>query len=689
MNLLLEYLRPKNLISVDTETTGVGPDANVVGVSVCADIEKAYYIILSYWDKEQKKLIDLETKEEIHLLFKELKNKDLIMHNAVFDCQMISVNFKIDLIESVHTDTMILGHLLNESRHNGLKELGVSIFGEDASKEQKLMKESVLANGGVLTEDKYELYKADSELLAKYGAKDALLTQKLFYEFVDTLYVEGLDKFFYEDESMPLLKGPTYSLNTSGLRVDYEKLQNLRGTLEAECMQLKAFIHKEIAKHVSEKYPGTKPSNTFNIGAGKQLAWLLYSKLGEEFHVLTDGGKEVCKAFDLRVPYSAKDKRHFINVISDNVGNVYKEAEFNKKTGKMSRPKKVGNPWTYLACGKEAWAKHAHKYAWIKKLLEYSKNLKILNTYVIGIQERMRHNIIRPSFFQHGTPSGRYASRNPNFQNLPRDDKRVKACIVSRAGKSFVGADYDQLEAKVFASFSGDERLLNIFKTGDDFYSVIGMELFDKYDCTPKKEGSPEAFGVKYKKERTMAKVVALSSAYGTTANKMATATGKSIEECKDIIHSYFSKFPKVKQLMLDSHELAKQNGVVHNLFGRPRRLPAAKDITKIFGNQQHSDLPYEIRNILNVAINHRIQSTGASIINRASIAFHDAIKAAGIKECNLVLQVHDELIAECLDTNAKEVASILKRCMEDTTILPGVDLIAKPVIAKNLADLK
>lgn len=685
---LKTYLRGKTYVAFDTETNGVEKESKIIGFSVCADVNVGYYVILSYWNTEQQKLVDLETLEGTKDLLQDLVPKSLIMQNAPFDCWMVENNFQIKLMDSVHTDTMILGHILDENRSNGLKELGVALFGEDARKEQEEMKASVAANGGVLTKDKYELYKADSMLMARYGAKDAILTFKVFHTLVPQLFDEGLNDFFYEDESMPLLRGPTYELNTTGLRVDPEKLQTLKNSLESECMQDKAYIYSEVLSYVKHKYPGTGKTNIFNIGAAQQRSWLLFEVLGEEFHTLTEEGRAVCRALGMNLPYGASRKREFIDCVKENKGRVYSDGTYNHKTKKMGKPKVVKEPWIYMACGKETLQKYSGKYRWLARYLSYAKNLKILNTYVEGIQEKMQYNVIRPSFLQHGTTSGRYSSRRPNFQNLPRDDKRVKSCIVSRPGKVFVGADYSQLEPRVFASFSKDERLLNCFKDGDDFYSVIGVEVFEKHGCSLKKDDE-DSFAKLHPNLRNISKVVALSSTYGTTAFKMAPAIGKNTQEAEDIINSYFDKFPSVYALMLESHELAKDNGAVHNLFGRPRRIPVAKDIKKLFGNTAHSELEYSYRNVLNLAINHRIQSTGASIMNRAAIAVWKTCRRLGLTDVKLVMQVHDELILECPEAVAKQVVNILKYCMENTTKLPGVDLIAEPKIAKNLADLK
>lgn len=672
---VVDYLKDFDYVAYDTETTGKTKESEIIGISICAEESKAYYIINAYWKDDTLKY-HLGVKEALIPLLNTLNTKSLIMHNGVFDCFMTSNYFNVSLINSLHTDTMILAHLLNENRKVGLKELSKSLFDDNADHEQKLMKESIVKNGGLVTKDQYELYKADPQLIAEYGAKDALLTFKLFNHLVVDLYDQGLDKFFYEDESMPLLRGATYELNTLGLKIDKQGLANLKKTLEAECLEAKAFIYKEITPYINEKYPGTNKKNMFNIGSSSQLSWLLFGKLELEFSNLTDGGKVVCRSLGLRNPYTKVDKRNFIFSCENALGHVL-------------GGKKIRSVWSYTTCDKKTLTKLSNKYKWIERLLEYQRKKKILSTYVGGIEKRIRYGLIQPSFLQHGTTSGRYSSRNPNFQNLPRDDKRVKQCIVSRPGKSFVGSDFSQLEPRVFAYISGDERLLKAFNTTDDFYSVIGMEVYGKTDCVPKKDGHPNAFGIKYKKLRDSSKVIALASTYGATAHQLAPTTGKSIEDTQLDIDNYFDSFPKVKEMMLKAHESAKTEGRVLSIFGRPRRMPEAKNIVKLYGNQPHEDLPYEARNMLNLAVNHAIQSTGASICNRAMIKFVNDIKQLDLKECNILLQVHDEIVVECKDEDAETVSLLLQNAMETAVELPGIKLEAIPKIAKNLADLK
>lgn len=683
LQTLKEYLVDKEYIAYDCETTGLTKKDAIVGFSICAEENKAFYVIVRYWNRDTKVLEYNTNALQLIELIRGLRTKKLIMHNATFDCMMAEAYFKVSLIDSVHTDTMILAHLLNENRRVGLKELGASMYGEDSTTEAKEMQASVLGNGGTWTAKDKEMYKADSYILGRYGAKDAWLTYKLLLDLVPELYEQGLDKFFYEEESMPLLRGPTYELNTVGLQVDSQRLVTLRKTLEAECLEAKDFIYSEINKYVTEKYPGTNKKNCFNIGASQQLSWLLFGQLELEFNTLTESGKKVCKSMGLKLPYTRSAKRQFIMACQQAKDKAY-EAEA-KVNGKVVKAKKVKEPWTYIACDKAALKKLEHKYKWIERLLQYQKNMKLLSTYVEGIESRVSYGVIQPGFLQHGTTSGRYSSRSPNFQNLPRDEKRIKECIVSRPGKVFVGADYSQLEPRVFAFTSNDEKLLNSFKTGDDFYSITGIEVNDKFECVPRKEGHPKAFGVMYPKLRQDAKVFTLASTYGATGYQLAPLMGKSSDEAQADIDRYFEKFPLVKQMMMDSHEMAKTNGQVLNLFGRPRRMPEARRISKLYGNVSHSELPYEARNLLNLAVNHRIQSTAASIVNRAAIKFYNDYKELGLV-VKLVLQVHDSLVAECNEADAENVALLLQNAMETAVDLKTIQLEAVPKIGLNLA---
>lgn len=698
----------------DSETTGLKKDSEIIGYSIAVEEGIGIYVVLAEWfanvrtedcqaccgvgsiDKGLTKAgkprvrpkckeckasgkITISDGELVHYpemraasaqVFNTLTTKRLIMHNSPFDCQVTERELGFNLRPHLHTDTMELWHVLDENENAALKDLGARLFGEDALTEKEAMKASVITNGGIWSDapgGTKEMYKADSELLGRYGAKDTILTLKLFYEGIPRLFDENLDKFFYEEESMPLMRTATYDMNTVGLKVDLTRLAQVERELTDECMRLRAEIHEMLAPLTKEKYPkgfGDK-AEEFNIGSTQQMAWLLFDRMGEMFLTLTDGGKALCKQLGCKPTYSNKAKRDFISSALD--------------YGK--------NPYKFMQCDVVVLEEYAPKYEWCAKLLEYRSAGKILGTYVLGIKERLHYGIIYPGFLQHGTTSGRYSSRNPNFQNLPRDDKRIKSCIISRPGRVFVGADYSQLEPRVFASVSQDPDLMECFASGKDFYSVVGAPIFDKEHCSLFKKDE-NSFAKLYEDLRNISKAFALATPYGTSAFQQAQKLKLPQKRCEEIMEKYLTRYASVHQMMLESHEMVKDHGVVYSLYGRPRRIPAGLEIRSVYGDLPHGELPYAIRNLLNLGMNHRVQSSAASIVNRAAIRFCRRMEELGL-DAKLLLQVHDELIAECREEDKEIVRQELKDAMENTTLLPGVLLQADPKIAYNLADLK
>ena len=136
---------------------------------------------------------------------------------------------------------------------------------------------------------------------------------------------------------------------------------------------------------------------------------------------------------------------------------------------------------------------------------------------------------------------------------------------------------------------------------------------------------------------------------------------------------------------MLESHEQAKKQGFVSNIFGRKRRMTEAKNINLMYGKLSHKELPYDARSLLNLSTNHRVQSTAASIVNRSAIKFVEFCRQADIK-AKIVAQVHDELVVECKEEDAENVSILLQEAMETTITLPGVPLEAIPRVTKNFA---
>ncbi len=742
---VLPYLDQFDRFTFDTETTGTTRDAEIIGASLCAEEHKGYYFVVSKWDPVTKQLVrNQAARQALAQIVAKLREKQLIMHNAPFDCRIAKDAFGIELMPSVLCDTMIAAHILDEEGTRALKDLGVKYGVQGAKDEQAIMKASVIANGGIWQDKKTkaikEMFKADFQLIGRYGAKDAILTMKVFNAQMDQLFAEDLQEFFFNDECMPLLRDVTYDLNETGLRVDVAKLKQYELEMTHEINRLRGEIIEDVSGYVRER-------PQFKLGSTEQMAWLLFVKLNQKFRSLNDGGKELAKKLMGKAPYSDAEKRRFIQAVTQERARLIErrlrtkpEVErwiapikadiktaqaFKRKASpeekieadviikelkdeikKIKAPlKKLDSeirkmvPEKYIQVDKASLKDLSGRYDWVKKLLKLKSEDKLLTTYVRGLLDRVRYGIVYPRFNQTGTDSGRYSSSDPNFQNLPRDDKRIKSCILARLGKSFIGADYSQLEPRVFASVSQDPRLLECFRNGEDFYSVVGIGIFGRSECSAYKKDK-NAFAEMFPDERQIAKAVCLAAAYGTTANKLAQTlrhpdgTPFSVKECQAIIDRYFEQFPGVRTMMLDSHNYAKKNGKVFNLYGRPRRLPAAIRIAKMFPNVDHSDLEYQYRTTLNLSMNFRVQASAASIVNRACIAFKTAVKEKAMNDSRwldvfVVSQIHDEIIVEAPDELAEEAKVMLRYAMESTTELPGVALVAEPKIAKVMSELK
>jgi DNA polymerase-1 len=215
------------------------------------------------------------------------------------------------------------------------------------------------------------------------------------------------------------------------------------------------------------------------------------------------------------------------------------------------------------------------------------------------------------------------------------------------------------------------------------------MEVFEKHDCVPLKEGPDDAFGVKYKSLRKAAKEIALASTYGVQARELSGKIDKSTQDTQAVIDDYFEKFPKVAQMVKKAHKTMKAQGYVTTMFGRPRRMPEAKKIDKLFPKMEHNQLDYNWRKFLNTAVNFPIQGAGGSICNRSMIKFYNDAKDAGLEDCFIVSQVHDEIIVECKEQDAETAKLLLQNAMETAVELPGVALEAIPTMATRLGELK
>ena len=283
-------------------------------------------------------------------------------------------------------------------------------------------------------------------------------------------------------------------------------------------------------------------------------------------------------------------------------------------------------------------------------ILDYRQYAKLKSTYADGLLKSIgADNRIHTSFQMTATATGRLSSTEPNLQNIPtRTDlgSKIREMFITDSGKVLIDADYSQIELRILAHISGDETMCQAFADGQDIHTATAAQVFH---VTPE-----EVTG----EMRRSAKAVNFGIVYGISAFSLSQDIGVSVSDAKNYINAYFETFRGVRRYMENIVAQAKETGYVETLFHRRRELPELKASnfnTRSFGER--------------VALNMPIQGTAADIMKLAMIAVWKRLK----KECpeaRLILQIHDELIAECPENLKEQAARILQEEMENVITL-------------------
>lgn len=281
-------------------------------------------------------------------------------------------------------------------------------------------------------------------------------------------------------------------------------------------------------------------------------------------------------------------------------------------------------------------------------LLEYRKYSKLIGTFVDGIIKHMDTNgRVHTTFIQTGTATGRLSSSEPNLQNLPVSDeisKQIRKSVIAPKNHTLLWADYSQIELRVLAHLSQDEKLINAYREGKDIHRETASILFNV------------DFSSVDEKMRKVAKMVNFGIIYGMSPQGLSQRLGISINEAKEYIENYFSKFPSVREFIEKTIGEAYERGYVKTLFGRKRPVPELK--------AKNSN----IRNFgERAAFNAVIQGTAADIMKIAMIKLFNEFKNTDIY---LTLQVHDEIVMEVPEKKIDSVKQTVKEIMESVTNL-------------------
>lgn len=623
MNYFLQSYKANGGLGIDTETSGVKRHRDVA-------------IVWSLSDGKER----ICMPSQFIALYKEpiLENPeiDFDLSSAPFDAHMLA-NSGADISKAGDWRcTKIQSWMINENNvgRHGLKDnikahfnretpSFESVFGKlpKVKKDKTTGREIIVTTGDLIRQA-----MADPERrtqAADYASLDAYNSTILRHHLDDILeqqilYPGMTNKDFFYQVEVPFTK-VLWKLERRGITVDAGYLKSLQGPMEAEMGR----IEREFAREAGR---------LLNLNSVNDIRWFFFDHLKKDVIKMTKGGKTGIK--------------------------------------KASTDAEV----------LEEWAGEGDQ--WAQLLLAHRGISKIYGTYVMSLQEwiDIRYRI-HTSLNQAGTVTGRLSSNDPNLQNIPRpsEDKfKIREAFIPGANKVLVVADYAQLEMRIMAHFSGDEKMIAAIKAGIDLHCLTVSEMqgipYDeiyaavKAEKALKKNADKKQFGdlgrplTEREEEllfmRFCAKAVGFGIIYGIGGAHLArnlTASGKRIvteEEGFALIDKWFSVFPTVKAYIDATKQELWREGFVQTIMGRFRRFGDLRGM----GRRDSSQAERQGGNAI-------IQGTAADIAKMAMM------KAESDPELNrlgasLLLQIHDELIWECPDV-PEVIAAVKQRAKE------------------------
>lgn len=282
----------------------------------------------------------------------------------------------------------------------------------------------------------------------------------------------------------------------------------------------------------------------------------------------------------------------------------------------------------------------------IEKILRYRQIVKLKSTYIDGLLALINPETkrVHSSFNQTIAMTGRISSTEPNLQNIPirtSDGRKIRKAFIAENDYILVDADYSQIELRVLAHISQDPKLMEAFRNNEDIHRKTASEVFNVEDVSSEL--------------RSKAKAVNFGIVYGISDYGLSRDLNIPRKEAKEYIDNYLKNYIMVKEYMVDIVEEGKKNGYVETILHRRRYVPelTAKNFNiKSFGER--------------IAMNTPIQGSAADIIKMAMVKVYNELKFRNLKS-RLILQVHDELIIETVNSEVEEIKEILRDLMENS----------------------
>ena len=642
--------------AIDTETTGLNSLlVDIVGVCLYTKGKKAVYIPINHKShitnvRTSNQLTEKEVAEELKRF-----NGKWIMHNSKYDIRVIRHCLGLNL--KCYWDTMLAGYCIDENESHRLKDLHLKYCD---SKDTESLTFDKLFNG-------IRFDYVPIKVAYLYAAGDAIKTFEL-YEYQKTVLnrrrLAGPYNVFMNIE-MPLVE-VVADMEDRGVCLDFEicdklleKYTNIRKERLEQANKAISMYQEQIDEY-KMKNPNNKLSDPISLSSPTQLAILFYDILKLE----------------------SPDKKS---------------------------PRGTGEEiLKHFAKGKE------------KNLCEAILGMrnvdKLLNTYIEKMPNiALKDGRIHASFNQYGAKTGRFSSSDPNLQNIPSHNKEIRQMFKAQDGYILLGADYSQQEPMVTSYPSKDKKMQDAFIHGKDIYSTIASLAFNKSyeDCLEfRPDGTTNVLG---KERRTQAKSIVLGVLYGRQIPSIAEQLGVSTKQAQVIYDKVLSAFTGLANFIDESQDMARKYGYVTTAWGRRRHLTDMQLEPyefKYSGNRvsfdplnfnedSSNEVPERIKkeyierlnkckfyndrlkienelrsqgitvsyytNKISQAerqcVNARVQGSAADMAKLAMISINndEKMKELGF---HLLIQVHDEVIGECPEENAKECAERLSYLM-------------------------
>jgi len=285
-----------------------------------------------------------------------------------------------------------------------------------------------------------------------------------------------------------------------------------------------------------------------------------------------------------------------------------------------------------------------HKFP--KMILDWRQVSKLKNTYSDALQGHINKitKRVHTSFLLAATNTGRLASSNPNLQNIPiksEEGREIRKAFIAEKKNILISADYNQIEMRILADIADVKELKKAFKNNEDIHSLTASQVFN----IPINKVNEDL--------RRKAKTINFGIIYGITQYGLAKQISVSNQEALDFINSYFKKFPEIKDYMNSTIATCRKQGYVKNIFGRKIHLRGIND--KNFSIRSFQE---------RAAINAPIQGSAADIIRLAMIKIDKLIEEDKKVKTQMLLQIHDELIFECLKKDEAYIKKSIKEAM-------------------------